>query len=201
MQKIRRHLSKDPVFKKLVDNIQLPTRKPSGDVYFDLVRSILGQQLSVKAAQTIFDRFLALFPDAYPQADLLLEKDIETLRSVGLSRSKAAYVQNVAAFFKEEHVQRAELDRLSNEEIIDYLTQIKGVGQWTVEMMLMSTLDRPDVLPLSDLGIRNGMIELYDVEESGKALYARLEAIAQPWRPYRSTACRYIWLWKDGGGI
>ncbi|MEO1516062.1 MAG: DNA-3-methyladenine glycosylase [Bacteroidota bacterium] len=201
MQKIRRHLSQDPILKKVIQSIELPPLPKSEDVYFDLLRSIAGQQLSVKAAQTIFGRFLELFPKSYPDQKRLIRMEEEQLRGVGLSRAKAAYVRNVALFFQEEKVDKKQLDAMSNEEIIRYLTQIKGVGRWTVEMILMFSMDRPDVLPLSDLGIRNGIVELYQLEETGKALHARLEEIAEPWRPYRTTACRYVWRWKDGGGL
>lgn len=167
------------------------------DVYYDLLESIVSQQLSVKAAATIHGRFMALFEDGIPYPEKLLALDVPTLRSVGLSNQKASYMHNVAAFFVQEKLHGANWDTLTDEEIIQKLTKIKGVGRWTVEMILMFTLGRPDVLPVDDLGIQQAMKRLYELEETGKALRARMVEIAEPWRPYRTHACRYLWKWKD----
>ena len=121
----------------------------------------------------------------------------DRLRAVGLSRQKAAYVKNVADFFIEHNLMDKDWTKESDEAILSLLTQIKGVGQWTVEMILMFTLHRPDILPLDDLVIRNSMIGLYGVEAKGRALKKRLLEIAEPWRPYRTWASRYLWQYKD----
>ena len=191
------HLSKDAKLRKIIKQIPFPKPSSSGDVYFALLRSILSQQLSVKAAATIFNRFIALFPNGYPPTALLMNKDVEVLRGVGLSRQKAIYVKEVATFFDREQPSEDSWSEMDDEAVIQYLTQIKGVGRWTVQMILMSTLQRPDVFPVADLGIRQGMAQLYQLKEEGKALTARLEKIARRWQPYRSYACYYVWRWKD----
>lgn len=192
------HLSLDPVLKKLIDTCQLKTRIGQPTVYEALLRSINFQQLSGASATAIHNRFLDLFPDHDPQPAHLINFSLDELRSVGLSRQKAQYVQNAAWFFIENQLMDADWENLPDEEIIDMLTQIKGVGRWTVEMILMFTLDRPDVLPLDDLVVKTAMIELYEVKDlKGKALNQRLLKIAEPWRPYRSVASRYLWQWRD----
>lgn len=195
---IQKHLSQDPVFAPLVAQLAIPERPDfGGDVYYGLLRSIAYQQLSGKAAGTIFGRFLALFPDEYPEAERLLQFSETELRSVGLSRSKANYIQNVALHFQEQGLQRIDWSSRSDEEILRELTTIKGVGHWTVEMVLMFILKRPDVLPLDDLVVRGQMVALYALEElRGKALKSALLEVAQPWRPYRTYASRYLWASK-----
>jgi DNA-3-methyladenine glycosylase II len=191
------HLSKDENLQKIIAQVPFPKGKPHSDVYVELLSSIVSQQLSTKAAATIFNRFLDIFPDRYPNAEIITTLPHETLRACGLSNQKVGYIQNAAAFFLLPDNQNINWDALSDEEIIAKLTLIKGVGKWTVQMILMFTLDRPDVLPLDDLVIRQNMIKIYNVTETGKALMTRLHEIAEPWRPYRSHACRYIWRWKD----
>ncbi len=196
---ITRHLSKDPVLKPLIDSI--PFRELSVNsqgVYLDLLGSIISQQLSTKVAAVIEGRFLSLFPEQQPHPNLLLEKDLDTLRTAGLSKQKATYLQNVADFFQKENLLEKDWGGMDNDEIIRYLTQIKGVGKWTVEMILMFSLSRPDVLPLDDLGIRQAITNLYNVTETGKATYQRMTEIAAAWQPYRSYACLYLWRHKDG---
>jgi DNA-3-methyladenine glycosylase II len=192
---IKQHLNRDKRLAELIKTIELPQSNPDGDVYFALTRSIVSQQLSTKAAATIYGRFLDLFDNRYPDIETVLNFSIEELRAVGLSRQKASYIQNVATFFQ----RKAAVDwlKLSDDEIIDQLTEIKGVGKWTVEMILIFTLERLDVLPLGDLAIRNRMIQLYEVTITGRALKPELTEIAESWRPYRSVACQYLWAWGD----
>jgi len=195
--KIKKHLGKDPILRPLIAEIELKERLSQNSVYEALLRAINFQQLSGKAASTIHSRFLALFDDYYPDPYHLQQLEVEDLRAVGLSRQKANYVKNVADFFIEQELLEKDWSNDSDESIIKLLTQIKGVGQWTVEMILMFTLHRPDVLPLDDLVIRNSMIALYGVEGKGKALKKKLLEVAEPWRPYRTWASRYLWQWKD----
>jgi DNA-3-methyladenine glycosylase II len=199
---IREKLSQDPVLLKLINEI-LPkvemtaSTQASTDIYFALLDSIVSQQLSVKAADTIFKRFLNLFPNQYPTAQLLIEMPTEQLRIAGLSYQKAGYLKNTAAFFSENDLDHASLQTFSDEEIIKLLTQIKGVGQWTVEMLLMFVMNRPDVFPYDDLVVRNNVVRLYEVEGKGAELKKKILTIAEQWRPYRTIACKYIWRWKD----
>jgi DNA-3-methyladenine glycosylase II len=192
-KKIALHLSKDPVLKNLIEKYPPPTFRQSAGLFPDLLRSIVGQQLHGKAAETIHNRFLDLFKNRVPKAKIITSMDIENLRSVGLSRQKASYIQNVSAFFLKEKIENSDLEGMDDEAVIEYLTQIKGVGRWTVEMILMFSLNRTDVLPLDDLGIRNGMVAQYGIAETGRALKKRMVEVAEPWRPYRSYACWYMW--------
>ena len=191
------HLSQDPVLKKVVEAYELPEDHIRPDAYLSLIRAIVGQQLSTKAAKTIYERFLNLFEEKYPDPETLLKMDIETLRTAGLSRNKAQYIKNIADFAINEGLQKEDLDHLSDEEAIKHLISIKGVGKWTVQMLLMFSLDRPDILPVDDLGIQQAMIGLYGIEEEGKSLKKKMLEIAEPWRPYRTTASRYLWIWKN----
>lgn len=194
---IRQHLSKDPILKPLIDHVVLKERTAQKTVYEALIRSIVFQQLSGKAASTIHKRFLALFEDDFPHPTHIQSLSSEELRSAGLSRQKSGYVKNVADFFIANNLLDKDWSSETDDAIINQLTQIKGVGQWTVEMILMFTLKRMDVLPLDDLVVKNAMISLYKVEEKGRALKKKLLEIAEPWRPYRTVASLYLWQWQD----
>lgn len=183
----------------VIERVQMPPFSPSRRVYYDLLESIVSQQLSVKVADVIFKRFLTLFPDGYPHPEQVLAIDFDRLRGVGLSNQKANYLRNVAQFSLDNDLESRDWDNMSEPEIIQFLTQIKGVGRWTVEMLLMFTLGRLDVLPLDDLGIQQGMQKLFGIEETGKNLKIRMVELAEPWRPYRTIACRYLWRYKDFG--
>ncbi len=191
------HLSKDNKFKPYIDKIELPHRSPSSDIYSGLISSIVSQQLSVKVASTIHGRFIGLFQTEYPHAKELLNlTDIE-MRSVGLSGQKTKYVRNVALFFQENNLFVKDWDILSNNEIISLLTEIKGVGKWTVQMILMFVLKRPDVFPVLDLGIQHGMIEIYNLKQEKKELHLKMESLSKKWQPHRTVACLYLWAVKD----
>jgi len=186
-------LTADPVMATILANARPLVSSKSEDLYFKLLGSIVSQQLSTKAAATIFRRFTELYPDHYPHPHLVKETPDETLRGAGLSFQKIGYVRNVADFAAAGNLEHATIDALEDEELIRHLTQIKGVGRWTVEMLLMFALERPDVMPLDDLGIQNAMKRHYKLEETGKALRARMLEIAENWRPYRTIACKYLW--------
>ncbi len=189
--------SKDATLASIIENT--PTFKKTDwnqDVYLALLESIVSQQISVKAADSIFTRFRALFPNEYPHPDLLLTQTEEQLRSAGLSFQKINYLRNVATFALEKGIDFAHLDLLTDDEIVDYLITIKGVGRWTVEMLLMFVMDRADVFPVDDLVIRQKMVKAYNLTETGRPLYKTLHAIAENWRPHRTMACRYLWRWK-----
>ncbi|MBK8429481.1 MAG: DNA-3-methyladenine glycosylase 2 family protein [Lewinellaceae bacterium] len=192
-----KHLKKDPALATLIEVTEIPDFRPSGRIYYDLLESIVSQQLSVKAATTIFNRFCAIFPDNYPHPDLVTELEPAQLRLVGLSNQKAGYLQNVAHFSLNNDLENHRWDKMSDEEIIEFLSQIKGVGKWTVQMLLMFTLGRSDVFPVDDLGIQQAMIRLYQLNETGKDLKKKMQEIAEPWQPFRTVACRYLWRWKD----
>jgi DNA-3-methyladenine glycosylase II len=195
-------LARDPVMAGIMGQVELDwAMPPEKDVYLSLLRSIVSQQLSVKAANTIYHRFLGLFgEDGYPHPGDLLALAPENLRSKGLSKQKAGYLRNIADYFSQAAQQDVDWSALPNEDIIRRLTSIKGVGRWTTEMVLMFSLRRPDVFPVDDLGIRQGMGKFYKIEAVKKRDFTRrMEEIAEQWKPYRSYACRYIWAAKDKG--
>ena len=192
------HLSKDKKLKKVIEAQEpfiLGRRK---NVYLHLCSSIMSQQLSTKVAKVFHQRFLNLYKTKNPTVQQILDTPFETLRGIGLSNAKANYVHNVCKFFIENKVTDARLYKMSNEEVIDLLTQIKGVGRWTVEMILMFTLGREDVFAIDDLGIQNAMIKLYKLDRTKKKEFREsLLRISNKWAPYRTYACLHLWHWKD----
>jgi DNA-3-methyladenine glycosylase II len=192
------HLSKDKKLKKVIDSQQPFVLQKRNKVYLRLCSSILSQQLSTTVAKVLYKRFLELYNGQEPTARQILETPPETFRSIGFSNAKASYVHNVCRFFIENKITDARLHKLSNEEVIDLLTQIKGVGKWTVEMILMFTLGREDVFAMDDLGLKQSVIKLYNIKETDKKiLYQKIEKISLKWSPYRTYASRYLWNWKD----
>jgi DNA-3-methyladenine glycosylase II len=157
----------------------------------------MSQQLSTKVASVIKKRFLALY-DGEPTAQQIVDTSFEKLRSIGMSNAKTGYVQNVARFELEHGMGFDKLEKMSNEEVIGYLTQIKGVGKWTVEMLLMFALCREDLFALDDLGLRQAVTGLYGLKQRKKKTQdAAILKIANQWAPYRTYACLYLWRWKD----
>jgi DNA-3-methyladenine glycosylase II len=191
----------DPVMASLIERFGKPDevlarrgRRP-GDAYGALVRSIVGQQLSSKAARTIYERLIALFDNHTPTPRELLDTDPEEIRAAGLSRAKVAFLRDLA-----EHVEDGELDleklpELPDGEVLDQLTRVKGLGPWTVDMFLMFHLGRPDVLPVGDQGIKRAVQIEYGLEALPDP--PALERIAEPWRPHRTLACLYLWRSLD----
>ncbi len=189
------HLSDvDPVLRPIITQAGLCTIRPHTDYYRELVESIIGQQLSVKAAATIRRRFCALFAcEAVPPPQDILTKDIDELRSAGLSRGKAMYVRDLAQHVVDGKVRFDHLDGLSNDEVIAELTAVKGIGVWTAHMFLMFCMGRTDVLPTGDLGIRNGIRKLYGLAELPAPTEITELAAAHHWHPYESVASWYVW--------
>jgi DNA-3-methyladenine glycosylase II len=164
-----------------------------------LMRSIVSQQLSTKVAEVIYGRFIQLYNGKDPKPQQVLDTPIEKLRTVGLSNSKATYLHNIAAFCIQHKITDKMLLAMQSHQIQELLTQIKGVGTWTVEMLLMFTLGREDEFPLDDLGIQQAMTKLYNIKyENKKELQFKMEKIAKSWSPYRTYACLHLWAWKDG---
>ena len=191
-------LNKDPVLQAIIETTpQYKKDFDAGkDVYLALLESVVSQQISVKAADAIFGRFVKLFPNDYPEPNAVLQLSETEMRSAGLSFQKVNYLRNVAEFALVNGINYDILQQKTDEEIIAYLTPIKGVGRWTVEMLLMFVLGREDVFPYDDLIIRQKMVRAYSVELTGKELKIKLFDIAKNWQPYRSLACRYLWRWK-----
>jgi DNA-3-methyladenine glycosylase II len=170
-------------------------RNLASDPYGALLRSIVGQQLSTKAARSIYGRLTELFGGSTPSPGELLAADPEKIRQAGLSRPKVAYLRDLAQHVLDGTLELDRLDELSDEEISAELTAVKGLGQWTAHMFLIFHLGRPDVLPVGDLGIRRAIREAYGLSEH--PLPPELERIAEPWRPWRSLASLYLWRSLD----
>lgn len=192
------HLSKDKKLKKIIGDhepLRIIKRK---DIHFYLIASIMSQQLSSKVANTIRQRFLALYEGRTPTPEEVLATPSDTLRSIGLSNAKARYVHNVAQFAMEHGMDHKTLNKMDDEAVIAHLTQIKGVGRWTAEMLLMFSLGREDVFAIDDWGVQNAMIHIYKLDPTDKkALRAELLRISTKWSPYRTYACMHLWRWKD----
>jgi DNA-3-methyladenine glycosylase II len=194
----RTHLSKDAKLKKLLQKHEPVEVTRKKDIHFYLIASIMSQQLSTKVAGTIRKRFLALYADRIPTPAEVLATPFETLRSIGLSNAKARYVHNVAQFAVEKGMDHKVMNKMDDEEVIAYLTQIKGVGRWTAEMLLMFSLGREDVFSIDDWGIQNAMINIYKLDPTDKkAFREKLLRISAKWSPYRTYACMHLWRWKD----
>jgi DNA-3-methyladenine glycosylase II len=192
------HLARDKKLKKLIEGqepFRLSRRK---DIHHYLCASIMSQQLSAKAADTIHKRFMNIYEGRIPLAEEILATPAGTLRAVGLSNAKVSYVHNVARFALEKGLDLRTLNKMDNDEVIAYLTQIKGVGRWTAEMLLMFALGREDVFAVDDIGVQNAMIKLYKLDKTDKkTLREELLRISQKWSPYRTYACLHLWHWKD----
>lgn len=165
--------------------------RPKGDAYGALLRAVVGQQLSVKAAATIFDRVLAIFGGRMPTARQLLDADEAALRSAGLSGRKVEYLKDLATHVLSGELEVDRLGELPDDEVIEQLTAVRGLGVWTAHMFLMFHLEREDVLPVGDLGIRNAIKAEYGFDELPAP--AEMEAMAEVWRPHRTLACLYLW--------
>jgi len=186
----------DPVMGALISQFPAPTFRPHTDYYRELVESIISQQLSVKAAATITRRFIDSF-DHFPEPQEILHRDFEELRSVGLSGQKTNYIRDLAQKVSDGSVQFDHLDTLSNSDIIAELTAVKGIGEWTVHMFLIFCMGRFDVLATGDLGVRNGVMKLYGLDQPPSPADMIAIADKNSWHPYESIACWYVWQSLD----
>jgi DNA-3-methyladenine glycosylase II len=191
-------LSKDKKLAKLVaahEPFQLKFHK---NICLRLCASIMSQQLSTKVAQVLYRRFLEIYEGKEPTPEQIVATPFEKLRAIGMSNAKTQYVLNVAQFAIDHKLDDKKLKKMSNEEIIELLTQIKGVGKWTVEMLLMFTLGREDIFSIDDYGIQMAMIKLYKLDNSNKKQFReKMLKLSSKWSPYRTYACLHLWHWKD----
>ena len=195
------HLKKDKKLAPLLAQAN-HTIKKRKNTPVRLMASIISQQLSTKVAAIIFGRFIALFDGKEPSCEQVLECTNDQLRSIGLSQSKVHYIQNVAQFFLEHQITDKQLYNMQPDAIIDLLTQIKGVGKWTVQMLMLFSLAQEDVFALDDLGIQQAMIRLYKIKyDTKKELHTKMLTISNKWTPFRSYACLHLWQWKDQGAV
>jgi DNA-3-methyladenine glycosylase II len=188
------HLRSDPVMAGLVAATDPPSQRSSNDIYIDLIDAIVSQQLSVKAAASIMNRFLALFPEGKPEPAAVLGMSEDELRAVGLSRPKVRYLHGIADAIINDEIDLTAIAGYQDEDFIEAITALKGVGRWTAEMLLIFSLGRRDVFSVGDLGLRNAVARAYGVERDD---HEAIEAIAERWRPYRSLACHFLWKSLD----
>ena len=187
----------DPVIAELIERVgpmDMQRRRrgrPKGDAYAALLRAVIGQQLSSKAAFTIHGRILELFGGRHPSPRELLDADPDDLRAAGLSGRKVEYLRDLARHVLDGELEVDRLDQLPDEEVIAEIVAVRGLGEWSAQMFLMFFLERPDVLPTGDLGIRRAVQLVYGLEELPAP--DELERIAEPWRPHRTLACLYLW--------
>jgi DNA-3-methyladenine glycosylase II len=196
----------DPLLARLIDAVgplsdapvapAIDGRSASDEHYGALVRSITGQQLSVLAARSIYGRLTARFGERPPTPQEILSDDPEELRAAaGLSRAKVSYLRSLAEHVISGELELERLHELGDEQVISELVAVNGIGPWTAQMFLMFHLERPDVLPVGDLGIRRAIERAYGLDGLPQA--AAMEEIALPWRPHRTLACRYLWRSLD----
>lgn len=194
----QKHLSKDKVMKMLIKkhgHLEIGKRK---NIYLHVCSSIISQQLSARVADVIYSRFINLFKTKTPKPSEILAIAVEQYRSIGLSNAKTQYIKNVCRFFIEHKITDTRLQKMTNEEVMNLLTQIKGVGRWTTEMTLMFTLAREDVFSDGDLGLQKAIMQLYKIEYNNKKeLSTKIELLTQSWKPYRTYACLYLWKFVD----
>lgn len=189
------HLKKDERLKKIIVSSPKPEFKRGRNAYGSLVRSIIYQQLSGKAAGTILKRFLNLYGGTMPTPELVIKTPVAKLRSVGLSSQKTAYLYDLSEKFVDGTINPRVFSRLSDEEIREHLIRVKGIGRWTADMFLMFFLNREDVLPTGDLGIQKGFQKIFRM----KKLPTEAEMLkrAERWQPYRTVASWYLWRVVD----
>jgi DNA-3-methyladenine glycosylase II len=198
MQKAADHLSThDSVLASIIKQAGLCTIVPHSNYYWELVDSIISQQLSIKAAATIEGRFKNLFKEDVPLPEHILATPHEKLRGVGLSNAKANYVRDLAQHIVDGRLELEKLDTMTNQEIIDELTAVKGIGEWTAHMFLMFAMGRLDILAVGDLGIKNGIKLLYNLKYLPTPEQITEIATKNNWHPYETVACWYIWHAKD----
>lgn len=191
------HLSADKKLRPAL-NCDAFSVKKKKNIVLQLCASIMAQQLSTTVAKVIYNRFLDLFGGKEPTPQQILDVPFDTLRGVGLSNAKTNYVRNVAQYAIDNDMSDKKLYKMSNEEVMEFLLPIKGVGKWTVEMLLMFCLGREDVFAVDDLGIQQAMTKLYKLDPTDKkGMKEKMLKISQKWSPYRTLACLHLWNYKD----
>ena len=190
------HLSSvDPKMEKLINKYEKPYFVKENNYFESIVRSIIYQQLSTKSASKIYSRFKKLFENGSLNPESVIEQSNDTYRSIGLSRQKISYIFNVADAYTNGMIPQ-NIDKYGDEDIINTLIQIKGIGRWTAQMFLMFTLNRPDILPELDLGVKKGFKIYFKLNQLPSEDY--MQKKAEKWRPYRTLACWYLWRLVEG---
>ena len=191
-----KHLEKDQKIKTLINKYPVPEFAPTENYFNALSKSIIYQQLSGKVAKIIYIRFLSLFKNKIPKPKHYLKIKVSDLNRIGLSKQKISYITNLSQFFVEKE---NDIDFENEKEIKKKLIDIKGIGQWTIDMFMMFTLCKTDVLPIGDLGIKKAFKELYKLKELPSENFMKKKSLK--WRPYRTIACCYLWMMIDDGDV
>ncbi len=192
-----KHLQSDHALNLLIQKYGTIDYPPSQDIFASLASSIIGQQLSNKAADTIWNRFVTLFPDKKVTPHALKDLDSEQIRSVGTSWAKVAALKDLSEKTLNNTIQLNKLSEMTDDEIINHLIQVKGIGKWTAQMRLMFSLARPNILPLDDIGIQNAFVKNFKLKKTDPKLKQKMQKIAKSWEPYRTVACWYLWRSLD----
>ncbi len=200
LSKEARELKKKDIILAGIITKELKALTSRGTVYESLLRSIISQQISTSAANSIRERFLKLFKGKFPKPEVLLKTKVEKLRSAGLSLPKVNYMKNVADHFIKEKLDERKFHKMTDQEVIDDLVKIKGIGEWTAQMILMFTLNRKDVFAYKDLALVNPIFHLYKIKKeryTPKRLREKVLKITDKWSPHRTLASRYLWALSD----
>lgn len=191
MDQALRHLKKDLILRKIIKEYKIEELNGETDLFADLIESIINQQLSGKAAATIFNRFKLLFKTkSFPTPKEILKVADQKIRECGISYSKIKYIKGICQAIIDGSLDIKKISKLSDEEVIIELTKLKGVGRWTAEMILIFSLKRPDIFSTGDLGLRTAVSVHYKIERNN---IRKIEKISQIWSPYRSLASRLLW--------
>ena len=188
------HLNKDLKLKKIIAKHNKPYFKKHNDYYDSLSKSIIYQQLSGRVANVIYNRYLDIFDDRKPDPDIIIKISEKELKNIGLSKQKTSYIKDLSRYFLEKG-NYTDFKLLDNNEINHELITIKGIGQWTIDMFLMFTMLRLNILPVGDLGIKKGFKNLFNLKELPNDDYMLKKS--KPWEPYRTIACCYLWKLVD----
>lgn len=184
------HLKHDPIMRGIIEKCEVPEWSQKTDLFHDLVDAVISQQLSGKAAATIFGRFKELFDGKFPKPLQIIKMPDEKMRGCGISYSKIKYIKGIAQAVENKELDLKKLPDLADEKVTEELIKLKGIGKWTAEMILIFSLRRPDVFSVGDLGLRNSVSRFYKVDRDD---LEKIEKISLKWSPYRSMACRYLW--------
>ena len=195
------HLSKDPLLQKLLAGAQPRLLQRRTDLTFFLYSTIVKQQLSTRVGDVLLERFLNIYKGQPPTSQQVAATPPETLQAIGLSRSKASYIKNVAQFDLEQGLDITRLDAMTDEEVTAYITGIKGIGKWTAHLFLISALGREDAFPIDDLILQKAVAGVYRLDRNDKKKFmADMLRISDAWRPYRTYASLHLWRWKSDEG-
>jgi DNA-3-methyladenine glycosylase II len=180
----------EPIMQQLSEQYPSPDFQDHSDTLMQyMMKSVVSQQLSVRAADTIYTRFIALFGSVdFPKAEQILAMEDEKLRGAGLSYAKISYIKSIANAFVSDLIDQEKVKKQSDEEVIQELIQIRGIGKWTAEMVLIFALQRPDIFSIDDLGVRNAITKHYGITDRKEMI-----TLSEQWKPYRSYACWYLW--------